>query len=104
MPLVINKVMGNGSVQQVIEAPATHPWGSMNLVASNQNGTSAQIEIFITSAGGPSPVDSVEPGAAIPAKGRYELSCRLIQAGEKVFVNVPAGVSVRAEINLAIED
>lgn len=103
MPLVTAKIMGNGTQQLVITAPDTYLWGSMNLVAANQNDQASQLQIHITSDVAPNPVDCVEPGAVIPAKGRYELSCRLIQAGEKIYVTTEAGVSVRAEINLAIE-
>lgn len=104
MPLVIGKILGNGTQQLIVEAPVSHPWGSLNVVASNKGAQEAQIEIFITSDATPNAIDQVEPGAMIPVNGRYELSCRLTQQGEKVYVTVPAGVSVRAELNLAIED
>lgn len=103
MPLVTAKLAGTGSAQQVIEVPSTFPWGSMNLVAANNNDSASPIVISITSDSTPNEVDIVEPGASIPAKGRYELSCRLVQAGERIFVSVPAHVSVRVEINMADE-
>lgn len=103
MPLVISKVLGNGVKQLAITVPDTFPWGSMNLVAANQNPVAAAIEIHITTDTAPAAVDCVEPGAVIPSKGRYELSCRLVQAGEKVYVTVPENVAVRIEVNLADE-
>lgn len=103
MPLVTGKVMGNASQQHVITVPDTFPWGSMNLVAANQNSVASAIQIDITTDLAPNAVDCIEPGASIPAKGRYELSCRLVQAGEKIYVTAAAGVSIRVEINMADE-
>ena len=45
MPLVTGKVMGNASQQHVITVPDTFPWGSMNLVAANQNSVASAIQI-----------------------------------------------------------
>jgi hypothetical protein len=104
MPLVTGKVLGNGSQLLVVTVPDTHPWGSLNIVAANAGTQDAKLKIHITSDAQPNPVDCVEPGAMIPADGRYELSCRLVQAGEKVYVTAPADVAIRAEINLAIEE
>ncbi len=109
MPLATNKLATNGSVQLLLEHPVTHPWGSLNIVASNVSGLGGapgpiKFKLYITDAANPTDVDLVDPGAIIPVDGRYELSCRLIRQGEKVFVEAPAGLSVRAELNLAIED
>ena len=103
MPLVTGKIMGNATQQLAFTVPATFPWGSMNLVAANQNNQASAIQIHITTDQAPNAVDCVEPGASIPANGRYELSCRLVMAGEKIYVTAAAGVSVRIEVNMADE-
>ena len=102
MPMNKNALITTGSEQQIMEITG-FPWGSLNIVASNKTADTATLEVFITGAQVPSLVDTVEPGAHIPAGGRYELSCRLVQEGERIFVKAPAGVVVRAEVNLALE-
>ena len=71
---------------------------SLNIVASNPLATGAEFQMHIGTGASAGAGDLVEPGAIIPAKGRYELSCRLLQAGEKVWFTAPAGVVVRAEL------
>lgn len=104
MPLNVSKIASNGAFQLLATAPNTHPWGSLNVVAANTTAGAIPFELYVTTDASPNPVDCIDPGAVIPAKGRYELSCRLIQAGEKVYIKAAAGVSVRAELNLAIEN
>jgi len=103
MPLVTGKIMGNATQQLAFTVPSVFPWGSMNLVAANQNNQASAIQIHITTDASPNAVDCIEPGASIPANGRYELSCRLVMAGEKIYVTAAAGVSVRIEVNMADE-
>lgn len=104
MPIIVNKIVGTGVAQKAIELQPTMKWGSLNIVASNRGVSATPIKIYISSEETPNDIDIVEPGAFIPANGRYELSCRLIAPGEKVFVDAPADVTVRLEVNLAIED
>lgn len=103
MPLIKNKLVGNGNAQTLLDIPGTVLWGSLNIVAANDNIASSSIVVHISDNAVPGNIDLVEPGAVIPGKGRYELSCRLVQGGEKVFVTAPAGVSIRAELNVAPE-
>ncbi len=103
MPLIKNKLVGNGAVQTLLDIPGSVLWGSLNIVAANKSGDSAPISVHISDNATPADIDLVEPGAVIPGNGRYELSCRLVQGGEKVFVTAPAGVSIRAELNVAPE-
>lgn len=104
MPILVNKVLGNGTETFVVEVPNTHPFASMNIVASNTNAAAQEINIKVSSDTAPDLADTIEPGALIPAKGRYELSCRLVAAGERIYVTAQPGVAVRVELNLAIED
>lgn len=111
MPLIINKILCNGTTLQAAELPAGHNWATMNVVASNSNEDlggandgSTPIEIYVSESNTPTLVDMVEAGALIPAKGRFELACRLINPGEKVFVKSGTGVAVRVEINVSPEN
>ena len=102
MPLLKNAVIGNDSFQEVLQISG-YPWGSLNVVASNTNENASKIEIRISSSLEHGLVNTVEPGALIPAGGRFEMSCRLVQQDERIFVKAPAGVVIRAEANLALE-
>lgn len=103
MSIVISKGMTNGQPQYMLTIPNTNPWGSMNILVSNTTQVERQIKLFVSDSGGTTDVDTIEPGAIVPAKGRYELSCRLVRAGEMVHVLGDPGMAVRIEVNLATE-
>lgn len=72
----------------------------MNLKFSNTNDADSTVLAYIGTGASPTTVDTIEPGAVIPAKGGLEIACRLVAAGEKIWFTAPAGVVVRCELLL----
>lgn len=101
---LLNKVLTNGTTQEigVIPGSSNGAYSMLNVVVSNPTSQEVKLEIWLTFNDEPTMVDYIEPGAMIPANGGgYEAVGRIASAGERLFVRTQEGLVVRAE---TIED
>lgn len=94
---LLNKLVTNGSVQEVATIPGM-TYSSVNIRVANPLNVDKPVTIWATIQNSPSVVDLIEPGFILEANGgRFEQSCMIMTAGEKIFVQADAGLVVRVE-------
>lgn len=94
---LLNKLITTGAQQELGTIPGTG-YSMINILAVNPNENEGVLQIWLSSDNTPSTVDLVESGVTIPgAGGSYEMVGRIVSAGEKIYVQGPVGMIVRAE-------
>lgn len=102
MSIVVYKAITTGNIQSLGRVPADlQGTASLNLVISNPGASAAgPVVAYLSDNTSPASVDTIVPGEQINSKGIMELACRLVKPGEYILVNAPAGLIVRAEVDL----
>ncbi len=94
---LLNKLITNGAVQEAGTIPGT-TYSSVNIRIANPLAQQQVVKIWATTAATPGNIDLLEPGLVIPPNGgRFEQSCLIMSANEKIFVEAAAGLIVRIE-------
>lgn len=93
----LDKILTNGSIQKAATVPSNVTYASMNVLVVNPLSTVTQVELWLSDATSPSPVDYIQSSVAVPAGGTLEVYARLVSPGENLFVRAAAGLAVRVE-------
>lgn len=91
---LISKVMTDGSTQLVGQVPGSK-FSTLSISVHNLNAVDQEVVLYLTTDATPKPVDTVEPGAILPAKGSARYEVEIASPGEKLFIKAPAGLAVR---------
>ena len=91
-----------GSIQEICIVPTTVDYASLNILVSNWGAAEAVVEVYVGSNATATRIDTVVPGDTIQSKGTGEWNCRLVSAGERIFVRAPADIVVRVEYSAEI--
>lgn len=92
---LLNKLITNGTVQEIAEVPGT-TYSMVNILVINPTAGQVDVRLFASNQAAPTPVDTIEHRAVLAENGgRVEYSCVNCSAGEKLFIQAPAGLIVR---------
>lgn len=93
---LLNKALTNGTTQLVATVPESAARSLVDIMVVNPTASEVTVQAYITNQVQPTTIDLIDFAAKLEANGgRVEYNCVNCSAGEKIFINAPAGLVVR---------